>query len=306
MHAPGFRFDLQIEEDLIEEVARVYGYDRIPELTATAVLPLAAVSEASVGTARLADTLAARDYREVVTWSFIDADANNRFTGEESELVLENPISSEMSVMRGSLWPGMLRVAAANVARQQERVADCCASDAECGAPGEGCFGDGCRTVMCAACETDEDCPGAFGGCVHLGRDGALLGQAPICPIGFGLRGSVRSGNSGGPLFSPEGDVLGVTALTGERPWERACADGWEGVIAKRLDSPYEQKRSRHWYKMKCEATQELVVGGFTEVMLHPSGLTRCPRSGHLVLVAARQTVSRGRPLERPCFPEGG
>jgi len=56
-----------------------------------------------------------------------------------------------------------------------------------------------------------------------------------------------------------------VTALTDPKPWERACAEGWEGVIAKRRDSPYEHRRSRYWLKMKCEATQELVVGGFTD-----------------------------------------
>ena len=56
-----------------------------------------------------------------------------------------------------------------------------------------------------------------------------------------------------------------VTRLRDERPWDRACAEGWEGVIAKRRDSPYEHKRSKHWLKMKCEASQEFVVGGFTD-----------------------------------------
>jgi bifunctional non-homologous end joining protein LigD len=56
-----------------------------------------------------------------------------------------------------------------------------------------------------------------------------------------------------------------VPALDDPRPWERACREGWEGVVAKRRDSVYEQRRSPHWLKMKCEATQELVVGGFTE-----------------------------------------
>jgi bifunctional non-homologous end joining protein LigD len=49
------------------------------------------------------------------------------------------------------------------------------------------------------------------------------------------------------------------------RPWEHACSEGWEGVIAKRLDSPYEHKRSRSWLKMKCELVQAFVVGGFTD-----------------------------------------
>ena len=59
--------------------------------------------------------------------------------------------------------------------------------------------------------------------------------------------------------------VQRVTSLDDPKPWERACAEGWEGVIAKRRDAPYEHRRSRHWLKMKCEATQEFVVGGFTD-----------------------------------------
>jgi bifunctional non-homologous end joining protein LigD len=64
------------------------------------------------------------------------------------------------------------------------------------------------------------------------------------------------------PLRAP---LERVTPVEGPRPWEHACRKGWEGVIAKRRDSPYESRRSRHWLKMKCEASQELVVGGFTE-----------------------------------------
>ena len=63
------------------------------------------------------------------------------------------------------------------------------------------------------------------------------------------------------PLTRP---LLLVERLSDDAPWERACNEGWEGVIAKREDSPYEHRRSRNWLKMKCEATQELVVGGFT------------------------------------------
>lgn len=64
------------------------------------------------------------------------------------------------------------------------------------------------------------------------------------------------------PLHAP---LHRVRELSGDAPWERACRDGWEGVIAKRRDSHYEHRRSPHWLKMKCEATQELVVGGFTD-----------------------------------------
>ena len=59
--------------------------------------------------------------------------------------------------------------------------------------------------------------------------------------------------------------VARVEPLDDDKPWERACAEGWEGVIAKRRDSIYEHRRSPHWLKMKCEASQELVIGGFTD-----------------------------------------
>jgi bifunctional non-homologous end joining protein LigD len=64
------------------------------------------------------------------------------------------------------------------------------------------------------------------------------------------------------PLRSP---LERVASLDDPKPWERACSEGWEGVIAKRRDAPYEHRRSPHWLKMKCEASQELVVGGFTD-----------------------------------------
>ena len=67
---------------------------------------------------------------------------------------------------------------------------------------------------------------------------------------------------SGLPLEAP---LARVGELRDAQPWERACAEGWEGVVAKRRDSLYEHRRSPHWLKMKCEASQELVVGGFTD-----------------------------------------
>jgi phenylalanyl-tRNA synthetase beta chain len=119
---PSHRFDMEYEVDLIEEVARIHGYDSIPETTLSAQSPLETVTESRVEMERAAATLIARDYQEVVTYSFIDADANTKFSGVESELVLSNPISSELSVMRSSLLPGMVVAAAANTARQQDRV----------------------------------------------------------------------------------------------------------------------------------------------------------------------------------------
>jgi bifunctional non-homologous end joining protein LigD len=84
--------------------------------------------------------------------------------------------------------------------------------------------------------------------------DGQDLGQRPLRERQALLRSL--------PLGPPLERVL---PLDDPEPWERARREGWEGVIAKRRDSVYEQKRSRQWLKMKCEASQELVIGGFTE-----------------------------------------
>jgi bifunctional non-homologous end joining protein LigD len=72
------------------------------------------------------------------------------------------------------------------------------------------------------------------------------------------------------PLREP---LVRVAEMDDAVPWERACQEGWEGVIAKRRDSPYEQKRSKHWLKMKCELEQDFVVGGFTDPLGSRVGL---------------------------------
>jgi len=122
VRSPSFRFDIEIEADLIEEVARIYGYDEIPEATAIAETPLAAVTETTVDLQIVADTLVARDYQEIITYSFVEAESDELVSGERSKLALANPISTEMSIMRSSLLGGMLAAAAANISRQQDRV----------------------------------------------------------------------------------------------------------------------------------------------------------------------------------------
>ena len=120
--APSYRFDITTEVDLIEEIVRIHGYDSVPETTEIAASPLQTVTESVVDLDRVAATLVARDYEEAITYSFIDERSNAPFADGTSELVLSNPISSEMSVMRSSLLPGLAASAAANIARQQERV----------------------------------------------------------------------------------------------------------------------------------------------------------------------------------------
>jgi len=119
---PSHRFDISIEVDLIEEVARVFGYDRMPETRGMGGAGLGAAPEGRLPWARLSDTLVGRGYQEVVTYSFVDPEIQGTlFPGDES-LPLANPISSELSRMRVSLWPGLIGVLRRNLSRRQPRV----------------------------------------------------------------------------------------------------------------------------------------------------------------------------------------
>jgi phenylalanyl-tRNA synthetase beta chain len=116
------RFDIAIEEDLIEEVARLHGYGRVPAVAQPAPTQLAAATETRVAPAQLRATLASRGYLEVVTYSFVDPAEQELLLGAAPETRLANPLASDMAVMRRSLLPGLLAVLSANRKRQQERV----------------------------------------------------------------------------------------------------------------------------------------------------------------------------------------
>ncbi|MDT8388371.1 MAG: phenylalanine--tRNA ligase subunit beta [Thiogranum sp.] len=119
---PAYRFDLTIEADLIEEVGRVFGYNRLPIAATRGQLTMRPVPEATASLERIKALLVDRDYQEVITYSFIESDLADAFTPGEQPVALANPISSEMSVMRTSLWPGLINTLKYNLARQQGRV----------------------------------------------------------------------------------------------------------------------------------------------------------------------------------------
>jgi len=116
------RFDIEIEEDLIEEVARLHGYAAIPSTRQPVAAQPSAETETRLSSWQLRRTLASRGYLEAVTYSFVDRDAQNAWIGEASETELANPLAADMAVMRRSLWPGLLALCDANRKRQQARV----------------------------------------------------------------------------------------------------------------------------------------------------------------------------------------
>ena len=120
--APSYRFDIEIEEDLIEEVARVYGYNSIPNQAPVAALSMLPATEKQLSVNTVKSVLLNRGYNEAITYSFVDPKIQNALFPESNGLVLPHPISADMSIMRVSLWPGLLQATSYNQKRQQQRI----------------------------------------------------------------------------------------------------------------------------------------------------------------------------------------
>ena len=255
--APSHRFDIEIEVDLIEEIARIYGYDAIPESTAIAATPLETVTESLIEIDLAAATLVARDYQEVITYSFVDADSNTRLTGVTSELILSNPISAEMSVMRSSLWPAMLNATAANASRQQERI-----RIFEIGKSFHGSLGSHSEVVRIAGVSTGTVLPEQWGS------------KSQFVDF-FDIKSDVAA------LLQLAGDVSNVTFEAAEHPalqpgqTANIIRDGHLiGVIGKlhpRHSKAFDLKRDVYLFELDAVATLASAAPNVVSVSRYPS-----------------------------------
>jgi phenylalanyl-tRNA synthetase beta chain len=119
---PTYRFDITLEEDLIEELARIHGYEHIPASAPVASSQMQPLPEETRSRAEIRRLLVDRDYTEAVTYSFIDSGWEQDFCGNAAPVALANPIASQMNVMRSSLIPGLVTTAAFNMRHRQSRV----------------------------------------------------------------------------------------------------------------------------------------------------------------------------------------
>ncbi|MCG3728515.1 phenylalanine--tRNA ligase subunit beta [Vibrio cincinnatiensis] len=120
--APTWRFDIAIEQDLVEEVGRIYGYDNIPNQAPAAALNMNLHKEANLPLKRVRDLLVDRGYHEAITYSFVEPEQQKLIVPDVEPLILPNPISADMSAMRLSLIQGLLNTVVHNQKRQQPRV----------------------------------------------------------------------------------------------------------------------------------------------------------------------------------------
>ena len=119
---PTYRFDLTIEEDFIEELARIFGYDHIPVHLPRTYMAMLPVSEAERSHTEIKHLLMARDYQEVINYAFVDADWERDFADNSKPVTLKNPIASQMSVMRSTLIGGLISNLQFNLNRKQNRM----------------------------------------------------------------------------------------------------------------------------------------------------------------------------------------
>ena len=120
--APSWRFDMGLEADLIEEIARIFGYDNIPTQPVQGASQAGVNSEATASLADIRHRLVSRGFNEAITFSFVSPDAQALFDPDWVPVALKNPISSDLAVMRTSLLPGLAGAAAHNIKRQITRV----------------------------------------------------------------------------------------------------------------------------------------------------------------------------------------
>jgi len=119
---PSFRFDISIEADLIEELARVYGYNRLPKTRSSTRLAFQPQPESITELNRIKERLVSLGYQEVITYSFVEPGLLHKIKSSPAPVPVQNPISSDMSVMRTTLWAGLLSTYRHNANRQQDRI----------------------------------------------------------------------------------------------------------------------------------------------------------------------------------------
>jgi len=246
---PSYRFDIAIEEDLIEEVARVHGYENIQPVPPQATMSILPQAEAQRPLSQLRNALVLRDYQETINYSFVEAGWERDLCGNTAPIALKNPIASQMSVMRSSLLGGLLAVLRTNLARKQPRV-----------------------RVFEA------------GGCFAAKADGDYGQKEHIAGLAYGTAVSEQWGAAARNVdfYDVKGDVealFGVAKLDfvakahpASHPGRSAQilkdgnAVGWIGELHPQWQQQYELPQPAVWFEVELEALMQSTVSRAAEV----------------------------------------
>jgi len=259
-NVPSYRFDISIEADLLEELARVYGYNRLPTRALATPIHIDERPEAKLGLPAIRRQLVARGYQEAITFSFIEPKLSALFDPAREPVMLRNPISADLAAMRTSLLPGLVSVLRNNLNRQQERVR---------------IFETGLRFV-----------PSAEGGVKGLQQEAMLTGLI------YGNRLPEVWSNVAEPVdfFDMKGDLESVLAVTGNakdfsfaagehsalHPGQTAAVylkgelQGHVGALHPNLQQSLDIPKNVFLFEIKLSAVVQARVPAFTSLSRFP------------------------------------
>ena len=254
---PAYRFDISIEADLIEELARVHGYDRIPETRPATPTLIQPQPEGHVALTRLRSALVDRGFQETVTYSFVEPGLQRLLDPDHEPVPLANPISAELAVMRTSLWPGLARAAVHNRHRQHQRLR---------------LFETGLR----------------FRGSLDQLKQQPMLGAMVMGPVQPEQWGEATLAVD---VFDLKGDLEAVLALTGRpeafsfvadrhpalHPGQSARIEldgeavGWLGALHPDVQRKLDLDEPAYVFEITLEAAQQARLPAFTPLSRFPS-----------------------------------
>lgn len=250
--APSYRFDISIEEDLIEEVARVYGYENIqpaPIQARMSILPLPGTLRPLT---KLRQAMVLRDYQESINYAFVEAGWERDLCGNTAPIALKNPIASQMSVMRSSLLGGLLNALGTNLARKQPRV-----RLFEVG---------GCFAVEADSYVQHERLAGLAYGAALLEQWGAAARNVDF----FDVKGDIEA------LFAPRSLSFQAAPHPASHPGRSARilldgqAVGWLGELHPQWQQQYDLPQAVVWFEVELGALIQDLVPKLSDVSRFP------------------------------------
>jgi len=249
---PSYRFDIAIEEDLIEEVARVHGYEKILPTPIQARMSILPLVEAQRPMVKLRQSMVLRDYQETINYAFVEAAWERDLCGNAAPIALKNPIASQMSVMRSSLLGGLLGALRTNLARKQPRV-----RLFEIG----GCFANeaGCYVQH-------ERLAGLAYGAVQSEQWGAAARNVDF----YDVKGDVEA------LFAPRSLSFEAAVHSASHPGRSARilldgkAIGWIGELHPQWQQQYDLPQAVVWFEVEMSALLAVSVPVAGEVSKLP------------------------------------
>ncbi len=250
---PSYRFDIAIEADLIEELARIRGYDRLPGIRPEGRLAMQPCPESRLPLEALRRLLTARGYQEVITYSFVDPALEKLLNPEQEPLALANPIASDMAVMRTTLWSGLLPVVAYNLNRQHARVR---------------VFETGLRFVPSAdGVRQEKVLAGAICGLAEPEQWGESAREVDF----FDLKGDVEALLAPLPLRFRRAEHPALHPGQSARIHLREEPVGWLGLLHPSIEQRLELSRPVMLFELRLNGVLERPVPRFREFSRYPA-----------------------------------